>query len=133
MSEAKKSVDLEHVQSTEIERPKTKFCSMDDDCISLVMDWLSIEELCKLKVTCKRLYLLANEHYKRTYLNERNLEYKYLKSFSLGERALVYNEKKNIIDLCRELKEDVKYIICLIPWVNFDSNLSDEHSKRKLK
>lgn len=49
------------------EESDSHFCSLNDECINNIFDWLSIGDLCRLKVTCKRLYLLANEHYQRTY------------------------------------------------------------------
>lgn len=40
---------------------------MDDGCIKNIFDWLSIEDLSRLRMTCKRVYLLANEHFQMTY------------------------------------------------------------------
>lgn len=55
-------------ESTTIEILSVGFCSLDDYCIKNIFDWLSIEDLCRFKMTCKRFYLLANEHFQKTYV-----------------------------------------------------------------
>jgi hypothetical protein len=49
---------------------KTEFYALNDDCIREILDWLPIAELAAMKMTCSRFYWLANEHFRKTYVNE---------------------------------------------------------------
>lgn len=79
-----------------------EFSSLNDECIHNIFDWLSIYDLCRLKVTCKRLYLLAKEHYQRTYIqtiatyNERMEINKYHKSFLRPIPFVIFSRREFI-------------------------------------
>lgn len=49
---------------------KIGFHELNDDCVLLIFDWLTIKELAIIKMICKRFYSLANEHFKNTYKNQ---------------------------------------------------------------
>lgn len=109
MSAIRKIVQSGGVESTTAEEQETEFCSMDDDCISHILNWLSIKELCMVKVTCKRLYLLTNEHYRRTYISRRSKS-SYFKYFrSIDKHGLM--EGHSVSRICdKQIKPNMKYI-----------------------
>lgn len=43
------------------------FTSLNDDCILEIFDRLSLDSLCEISVTCKRLHVLAGNYYQRKY------------------------------------------------------------------
>lgn len=122
MSEAKRRklvVDDSKVMSG---ASKMEFESLNDDCINEILDWLSIEDLRKFKKTCKRSYLLANEHYKRTYgqpfasyrLSRGDLKYdgdSDNKSFaSIAQKIEFDSNVKHVSEMFKKINQNVKFI-----------------------
>lgn len=117
------------------------FCSMDDGCINNIFEWLSIEDFCRLKVTCKRLYLLANEHCQRTYgrlfavynmYKKGVLENRNPNSFaSVPQNICIWEFAGKLSELGQILNNNVKYIEIWSSKLNVDSN--DMHLKNKLQ
>lgn len=131
MSAVVKSVHSEeNVKSIKTEEQRTEFCSMDDDCIDYIFDWLTLGELCRLRLTCKRLYLLANEHYRRTYTSTIN---EYFTSFRYFNKRAFLNAS-NISSLCKEIKPNLEYVLIWCYYFRMKFNDSkDVDSKEILK
>lgn len=121
-TEIKGKLHPDKSQSTS-ERSNTEFCSMDDNCIYNIFDWLSIKDLCRLKVTCKRLYLLTNEHYQRAYRQiasfyskdpssgmPKNVSNIYHKPFTSVVQKVVLFENQNASEVNPILNQNVKYL-----------------------
>lgn len=116
-----------------------EFDSLNEECINNIFDWLSIEDLCKVKVTCKRLFLLANEHYRITYgqvnawygkgvgsLDERN---KYHKSFASSAQRVNFYYDLELSTMSSIVNQNVKYISLY----SYDSDLIDTNLQNKFK
>lgn len=123
-----------------------EFDSLDDECIINIFDWLPINDLCRLRVTCKRLYLLANEHYQKTYKQlvasyEMNFDEdavenvnsnKYRRSFaSLAQKIVCKHGVENLSDIASKLNQNIKYIEFWSFKIRSDSN--DLHLKDQLE
>lgn len=106
--------------SSTVQELNTDFCSLNDECIHNIFDWLSIADLCRFRVTCKRLYLLANEHYPRTYgqaitrygghrYTNINIE-KYHKSFASFAQKVRFTSTEKLHEIGLIINQHVKYI-----------------------
>lgn len=136
-TEIKRELHSDNSQSAN-EESNIGFCSMDDYCINNIFDWLSIKDLCRLKVTCKRLYLLANEHYQRTYgqiksgyMKGRSGIWKsapniYHKAFTSVAQKVLLSDMENESEMDTILNQNVK---CL----TFNDNLCKDKDDIQLK
>lgn len=125
--------------------------SLNDDCIRHLLDWLSVKELCKLRVTCKRLYLLTNEHFQRThgklfefYRNSLGFEsltesyelreYRsYAKSFGCLQQELTIPDQVKLQKVGFELMKYSQYCASS-DWPNdLEPDLNDVHLKNQLQ
>ncbi|XP_031637977.1 uncharacterized protein LOC116350350 [Contarinia nasturtii] len=130
------------------EMSQTEFNALNNDCILHILDWLSIKELATIKMTCKRLYLLANEHFCRTYKNgcvhleemfkelDISVENKYSTSFKYYmpkiHSANAAIETFNVIG--QKTIQPIKYLRFF--WANFNQNndvLQQKYVKDVLK
>lgn len=93
-------------------QPKTQFQSLNDDCILEILNWLSINDLHSMNLTCKRLNKLSNEQFHRNYgrklgWSTEHLRYKHFYSNTqhLRIRGLHYMSRLN-----QKVKQNVKKI-----------------------
>lgn len=92
---------------------KTEFSTLNDDCIFVIFDWLSSDDLCSIGQTCNRLHKLAADQFHRKYpekvMNEFCLRISngeitmlpnenYIKCFS----KYIYNLKIQLMQRCTE-------------------------------
>lgn len=62
--------------------------SLNDDCIFEILKLISLDDLCAVSVTCKRLHELAADHFSRKYSE-------------LSSKPIIIEEENGVIDFCR--------------------------------
>ena len=69
--EAKKQKLDKLVEDTSTKLHKAEFLDLNDDCIESIFDRCSLDTLCSLSLTCKRINRLAKSYFNRKYTNHR--------------------------------------------------------------
>lgn len=98
---------------------------LTDDCIFALFEWLPLDDLCACSRTCKRLQILAEQHFRRKFQSKANLEV---------EVGIGYDGKLRVSPSKNYVKCFQKFIrnICIYLWTIEQEDFEDDDVQMSL-